>query len=36
MQIAILEHPMAEEARREVDAGKTEPISDLLNDNDEE
>jgi hypothetical protein len=27
---------MAEEARREDDAGKTEPISDLLNDNDEE
>lgn len=27
---------MAEEARREVDAGKTEPLSDLLNDNSEE
>ena len=27
---------MAEEARREDDAGKTKPISDLLNDSDEE
>jgi len=27
---------MVEEARREDDAGKTEPLSDLLNDSDEE
>ena len=27
---------MAEQARREVDAGKTEPLSDLLDDNNEE
>jgi hypothetical protein len=27
---------MAEQARREVDAGKTEPLSDLVDDNNEE